>query len=32
MFFMYKLGINWVLGQESHPYALCLGVTFQGQN
>ena len=23
---------KWVLGQESHPYALCIGVTFQGQN
>ena len=21
-----------VVGQESHPYAFCLGVTFQGQN
>ena len=23
---------KWVLGQESYPYALCLGITFQGQN
>ena len=23
---------KWVLGQESHPYTLCLGITFQGQN
>ena len=23
---------KWVLGQESHPYALCLGITFQGQS
>ena len=27
-----KLGIKLGLGQEGHPYALCLGVTFQGQN
>ena len=30
--FSSKFGtIKWVLGQESHLYALCLGVSFQGQ-
>ena len=24
--------VKWVLGQESDPYALCLGITFQGPN
>ena len=28
---MCNLGIKGVLGQESHPYALCLGVAFQGK-
>ena len=28
-----KFGVfKWVLGQESHPYELCLGATFQGHN
>ena len=31
--FSNKFGVfKWVLGHESYPYALCLGVTFQGQN
>ena len=32
VFFSNKIWVfKWVLGQESHPYGLCLEVTFQGQ-